>query len=128
MHDKKKILRSGAQGAVFGLIVGIIFCVVFTSLLNNANAYNDFITEVPFGFAKIIIVCISVPAIIFMLLPDDGFFRFKLSLIALSVVLVITFIVLVISTYGIANVILTVLMIAVLVGGGGRILIIIIEK
>ena len=111
------------------MLIGGLFIAVFTGMLENANAYDDFVREVPGGFLKIVAVCALVPAIVFLSVRDGystTFRRVVFSLIALFVILIITFFALLFATYGTINTLTTIFVIAALFGGGGRVLLIII--
>ena len=125
---KGQRLFAGFVGLLFGLAIGAWFNTMFTSMLNSAHAYNDFIEEVPDGFAKIMAVCALVPATIFLLISDGWIPRIVISLIVLFIILVITIIVLIVSTFGVVNTLATVFLIAALFGGGSSVIIIIISN
>ena len=124
----KKRLLAGLVGLIFGLIVGALFIAMFTSMLENANAYNNFVNEVPGGFLKILAVCSLVPAAIFLLIPESWAARILTSLEVLFIILVITIIALIVSTFGVVNSIATFFLIAALFGGGSSVIIIIISN
>ena len=89
----KKRLLTGFVGLLFGAMIGALFTASFTSMLNSANAYQDFINEVPNGFLKILATCALVPAAIFLLIPEGWGIRIILSLAVLFIILVITIII-----------------------------------
>lgn len=126
MYNKKGRLCAGLVGLVLGLIVGALFCFCFSSLLHGANAYDDFINEVPFGFLKIMSVCALIPAVVFLLVPEGWGTRMGISAILLLMILMLTIIALAVSTFGVAETLLTVFLIASLLSGGGTVLVIII--
>ena len=123
----KERLLSGLVGLIFGLFVGAIFIAMFTSMLQSANAYENFLREVPGGFIKILAVCGLVPAAVFLIIPESWGARIALSIALLIVILIITIIALIFSTFGAVNSIATFFVIAALFSGGGSILVIIIS-
>ena len=124
----KERLSSGLVGLIFGLIVGGLFIAGFSSLLNNANAYEDFVNEVPWGFLKILGVCALVPATVFLIIPESWAARVMISLFLLFVILIITIIALIISTFGVVNSIATFFLIGSLFCSGSSVIIIIISN
>lgn len=124
----KSRLLSGLAGLIFGIVIGVIFIAIFTSILQSASAYEDFVEEVSGGFIKILAVCSLVPAAIFLIVPEDRGWspKFGLSIGILILILVITVIALIFTTFGVINSIATFFIIAALFSGGGSILVIII--